>query len=40
MLHKDHYDVMDRKGNKIREVDFSGNELWPNGPKNKNKGAP
>lgn len=35
MLHKDHWDVMDRSGNKIREVDFNGRELWPNGPKNR-----
>lgn len=34
-LHKDHWDVTDSKGNKIREVDFDGIELWPNGPKNK-----
>ena len=37
MLHKDHYDISDSKGNKIKEVDFNGNEIWPNGPKNKNK---
>ena len=36
-LHKDHWDVSDEKGNKIREVDYDGNEIWPNGPKNKNK---
>jgi len=36
-LHKDHYDVTDRRGNKIREVDFNGNQIWPDGPKNKNK---
>jgi RHS repeat-associated protein len=36
-LHKDHWDVSDRKGKKIREVDFEGNQIWPNGPKNKNK---
>ena len=36
-LHKDHYDVSDRKGNKIKEIDFNGNQIWPNGPKNKNK---
>jgi RHS repeat-associated protein len=36
-LHKDHWDVMDRNGNKIREVTFDGRELWPNGPKNNNK---
>ncbi len=36
-LHKDHWDVMDRRGNKIKEVDFEGKQLWPGGPKNKNK---
>ncbi len=36
-LHKDHWDVSDRNGNKIKEVDFEGNQIWPNGPKNKNK---
>jgi hypothetical protein len=36
-LHKDHWDVMDRRGTKIKEVDFEGNQLWPGGPKNKNK---
>ena len=36
-LHKDHWDVTDRKGNKIREVTFDGKQLWPNGPKNNNK---
>jgi hypothetical protein len=36
-LHKDHWDISDDKGNKIKEVDFEGNEIWPNGPKNKNK---
>ena len=35
MLHKDHWDVMNRVGEKIREVDFNGRELWPNGPKNR-----
>lgn len=34
-LHKDHWDVTDKKGNKVRKVDFNGNEIWPNGPKNK-----
>ena len=34
-LHKDHWDISDKKGNKINEVDFNGNELWPSGPKNK-----
>ena len=37
-LHKDHWDVSDRKGNKVREVDFQGKQIWPSGPKNKNKG--
>ena len=37
MKHKDHWDVSDRRGNKIREVDYNGNQLWPGGPKNKNK---
>lgn len=36
-LHKDHWDVSDKKGNKVKEVDFSGKQIWPNGPKNKNK---
>jgi len=36
-LHKDHWDVSDAKGNKIREVDFNNNQIWPNGAKNKNK---
>jgi RHS repeat-associated protein len=36
-LHKDHWDVSDRKGDKVREVDFNGNQIWPGGPKNKNK---
>jgi hypothetical protein len=33
-LHKDHWDVTDRKGNKVKEVTFDGRQLWPNGPKN------
>jgi hypothetical protein len=38
MLHKDHWDVLDKsEKNKIMEVDFNGNKIWPNGPKNKNK---
>ena len=37
MLHRDHWDVSDRKGNKIKEVDFNGKQIWPGGPKNKNK---
>jgi len=37
-LHKDHWDVSDPlTGNKIREVDFNGVQLWPEGPKNRNK---
>lgn len=36
--HKDHWDITDpRTGKKIREVDFRGVQLWPAGPKNKNK---
>ena len=34
-LHKDHWDVSDRKGRKIKEVRFDGTPLWPAGPKNK-----
>jgi hypothetical protein len=37
MKHKDHWDISDKKGKKIREVDFDGNQIWPEGPKNKNK---
>jgi len=38
MKHKDHYDVTNPKtGKKVKEVDFEGNQIWPNGPKNKNK---
>jgi hypothetical protein len=36
-LHKDHWDVTNPKGKQIKEVDFKGKQLWPNGPKNKNK---
>jgi hypothetical protein len=36
-LHKDHWDVSDKNGNKIREVDYDGNQIWPGGPKNKSK---
>ncbi len=36
-LHKDHWDVTDRAGEKIKEVDFSGRQIWPGGPKNMNK---
>jgi hypothetical protein len=36
--HNDHWDVTDPKtGKKIKEVDFDGNQIWPDGPKNKNK---
>ena len=37
MLHKDHWDVSNKKGIKIKEIDFNGNQIWPGGPKNKNK---
>jgi len=37
MLHKDHWDVSNKKGVKIKEIDFNGNQIWPGGPKNKNK---
>ena len=37
MKHKDHWDVSDAKGNRIREVDYKGNQISPNGPKNKNR---
>ncbi len=38
MKHKDHWDVTDPKtGKKVKEVDFEGNQIWPDGPKNKNK---
>ncbi len=36
-LHKDHWDVSNKKGDKIKEVDFDGKQIWPDGPKNKNK---
>ena len=36
-LHKDHWDISDAKGNKVREVDFDGIQIWPEGPKNRNK---
>ena len=37
-LHKDHWDISDpRTDNKVKEIDFFGREIWPNGPKNKNK---
>ena len=38
MKHKNHYDVTDPKtGKKVKEVDYNGKQIWPNGPKNKNK---
>lgn len=37
MLHKDHWDVRDAQGNKIREVRFDGTQLWPSGPKNRKR---
>ena len=38
MKHKDHWDITNPKTNKkIQEVDFNGNQIWPSGPKNKNK---
>lgn len=36
-VHKDHWDVSDPKGKKVKEVDFDGRKIWPGGPKNKNK---
>ncbi|MBW7453393.1 RHS repeat protein [Paenibacillus sepulcri] len=36
-LHKDHWDLSDSKGKKVKEVDFNGKQIWPNGNKNKNK---
>jgi len=36
-LHKDHWDVVDRKGRKKMEVDFHGKRIWPQGRKHKNK---
>jgi hypothetical protein len=36
-LHKDHWDVSNSGGKKIREIDFQGIQIWPGGPKNKNK---
>jgi len=28
---------MDRNGKKIKEVDFTGRQIWPQGPKHKHK---
>lgn len=36
-LHHDHWDVSDRTGKKIKEIDFYGKQIWPYGTKNKNK---
>ena len=36
-MHKDHWDVSNKKGKKVREVSYDGKKIWPNGPKNKNK---
>jgi len=36
-LHGDHWDVSDRTGKKIKEIDFHGKQIWPHGKKNKNK---
>lgn len=36
-FHKDHWDVADKNGNAIKEIGFDGRQLWPDGPKNKNK---
>ena len=35
-LHKDHWDVVDRKGRKVKEVTFDGRQIWPGAPKQKN----
>jgi hypothetical protein len=36
LLHKDHWDISDASGKKVREVRFDGSQLWP-GAKNRNK---
>ena len=36
-LHKDHWDVSNKKGEKVKEVDYNGKQIWPGGAKNKNK---
>ena len=38
-LHKNHWDVSSIKGKKLMEVDYKGRKIWPDGPKNKNKGV-
>lgn len=35
--HGPHWDVSDPSGNKIKEVNDDGTQIWPDGPKNKNK---
>lgn len=37
LLHKNHWDISDKKGRKIKEIDYMGHQIWPHGPKNKNK---
>jgi hypothetical protein len=38
MKHKDHWEITEPKsGKKIKEIDFEGNQIWPDGPKNKNE---
>ena len=38
LKHKDHWDVTNPKtGKKVKEIDYNGQQIWPNGPKNKNK---
>ena len=37
MKHKDHWDISNSKGKKVKEVSFNGKQIWPNGKKNKNK---
>ncbi len=35
--YKDHWDISNKKGKKIKEVSYNGIEIYPNGPKNKGK---
>ena len=35
-LHRDHWDISER-GKTVREVDFAGKQIWPEGPKNRRK---
>ena len=38
LKHKDHWDLTNPKtGKKVKEIDYNGQQIWPNGPKNKNK---